>query len=168
MEEWRIIEEFSNYAVSDMGRIKRIKKGRRTQIGLVLQQRKNRCGYMYLSLCKNGTHTRTIHRLVLKAFIGNNDLDCNHIDGDKSNNKLENLEYCTKSENMIHAYKNGLGEKIGTSKLKDGEVWLIKRILNSDLFRYKKITQDFISKMFKVSFGTISKIKRGILWSHIL
>jgi len=174
MEEWRIIEEFSNYAISNMGRVKRIKKtGRNTKVGHILKQRKNRCGYMYTSMCKDGKRTsKTIHRLVLKTFIGYNDLDCNHIDGDKTNNKLENLEYCTKSKNMIHAYENGLeisvkGEKHGRSKLKEDEVWLIKRILDSDLFRDKKITQDFISKMFKVSFGTISKIKRGVLWSHI-
>jgi len=173
MEEWRTIEEFPNYAVSDMGRVKRINKGRRTQVGKIISQRKNRGGYMYVTLCKDGKRkSKTIHRLVLNAFIGKSDLDCNHIDGDKTNNKLENLEYCTKSRNMIHAYENGLeisvkGEKHGRSKLKEDEVWLIKRILNSDLFRDKKITQDFISKMFKVNFGTISKIKKGTIWSHL-
>jgi len=85
---------------------------------------------------------------------------------------LENLEYCTKSENMIHAYKNRLetpikGEKHGRSKLKENEVWLIKKILNSDLYADKKITLTFIAKMFKVRLETISKIKNGIIWSHL-
>lgn len=173
MEEWKTIEEFPNYAISDIGRVKRISKGRNTYVGKILKQRKNRYGYMYTNLCKNGKRkSKTIHRLVLRYFIGYSDLDCNHDDGNKTNNKLKNLYYCTKSKNMIHAYENGLeisikGEKHGRSKLKEGEAWLIKRILNSQLFKNKIITQNFISKMFKVSFGTISKIKRGILWSHI-
>ena len=59
------------------------------------------------------------------------------------------------------------GELNNSSKLKNGEVWLIKKILNSDLYKSKKISQEFIGKMFGVKRVTITDIKSGKIWSHI-
>lgn len=68
-------------------------------------------GYVYITL-KNGIvyETKRLHRLVAQAFIPNpNNLEqVNHIDGDKKNNKVSNLEWCSQSQNVQHAYDNGL------------------------------------------------------------
>jgi hypothetical protein len=71
----------------------------------------NHSGYVYVCLYKNGKCTRKfIHRLVLEAFMPNpeNKPFCNHKDCNTTNNHIDNLEWCTNKENIIHAYKNGL------------------------------------------------------------
>lgn len=69
----------------------------------------NRNGYLEVSLRVNGiTVTKRVHRLVYEAFCGCTDLEVNHIDGDKANNSLANLEVCTRKENMEHAKRKGL------------------------------------------------------------
>lgn len=85
---------------------------------------RNRAGTEYqiinFSLINGKKKTYRAHRLVLMAFkpVDNmENLEVNHIDGNKKNNKLENLEWCTSSENQIHAFKTGLnkarqGEKV--------------------------------------------------------
>ena len=68
-------------------------------------------GYVWVSLCKNGkSKTYSIHRLVALTFIENPNKfpAVNHIDGNKENNCIENLEWCTIHENQMHASKNGL------------------------------------------------------------
>jgi len=68
-------------------------------------------GYYYVCLSKNGKVRKfKVNRLVAQAFIPNPDNKpfVNHIDGDKLNNNVNNLEWCTQSENMLHAYKYGL------------------------------------------------------------
>ena len=74
----------------------------------------NRNGYVYVYLCNDGKDINMrVHRLVAEAFIPNpNNLpQVNHKDGNKINNRVDNLEWCTASENIRHAYKNGLRNK---------------------------------------------------------
>lgn len=79
----------------------------------ILKQYKKNSWYMYVVLSKwNCTHKHYIHRLVLLTFIGESELLVNHIDWVKTNNNLDNLEYVTRSENQLHAYKNGLQKVI--------------------------------------------------------
>lgn len=77
----------------------------------------NNPGYKFVVLRKNGTSkNKMIHRLVAETFL-NNPMDCiNHKDGDKSNNDVDNLEWCTYSENRFHAYKTGLSPQKGNPK----------------------------------------------------
>lgn len=71
----------------------------------------NHNGYKYICLYKNKKVKRVfVHRLVLEAFVSNpeNKPFCNHKDCNTQNNHVDNLEWCTNQENIIHAYKNGL------------------------------------------------------------
>ncbi|MGN1298135.1 MAG: NUMOD4 domain-containing protein [Clostridia bacterium] len=124
MEEvWKDIDGYEGlYQVSNLGRVKsfdryvknkmsnkNIKKGR------VLRPCVSKYGYLNVNLVKNTKgKTSAIHRLVAIAFIENpeNKLCVNHIDGNKKNNNVYNLEWVTHSENNIHAIKTGLRKKM--------------------------------------------------------
>ena len=87
---------------------------------------KSRWGYMNVCLRKNGKgKTEKVHRIVAKAFLPNplNKREVNHIDGDKTNNELWNLEWATPSENMKHAVEEGLIHRRKMRIVETGEVY---------------------------------------------
>lgn len=97
---WKVINEFPNYSVSDDGRVKNNKTGK------ILAPSPDSNGYLSVGLYRDGKHTtKRIHKLVAEAFIPNplNLHEVNHIDGNKNNNDKSNLEYCTRSYNMLHS-----------------------------------------------------------------
>lgn len=122
-EEWRVIASFGEgvFLVSNKGSVKRLKyqhidnKGRvfkfkETDIKVHYREVKGR-GYGYVTLHYRGTKRQAqVHRLVAEAFIPNpdNKPEVNHIDGDKRNNCVENLEWVTRAENMYHAQSTDL------------------------------------------------------------
>lgn len=111
MEEvWKGIEGYNGkYLVSNYGRVVRAENGGCVDVSLNV----NSCGYLQLHLKgEKGRKTVTIHRLVATHFIPNpyNLPQINHKDGNKMNNKADNLEWCTASHNTQHAYDNGLKE----------------------------------------------------------
>jgi len=171
-EEWKILDEYGeDYFVSDLGRVKSFKQDKVD--GKILEPEVDKDGYYRVALYKNRKRfKRFVHVLVLETFIGkNNNYQCNHKNGIKSCNNLKNLKWITNSENIKHAFNIGLKSQIGElnnkSKFKNGEVWLIKKILNSDYYKFGKITNEFIGKMFNVKGNTVSRIKTGKRWSHI-
>lgn len=112
-EEWRHIVGFEDYIISSFGRVKCNKKN-----GYFSFQ-DNGKGYKSIMLRRNGkSFRRYVHRLVAITFIGPpNGKDVNHIDGNKSNNKLSNLEYLSRKENILHAMSIGIiGSKKGRMK----------------------------------------------------
>lgn len=120
-EIWKDIKGYEGlYQVSNLGRVRSldryVKQNHNTKQlkkGKIIQPTKNHKGYLGLKLCKENTSKKvSIHRLVAQTFIPNleNKPQVNHIDGDKTNNRIENLEWCTNSENQIHAYKMGLNK----------------------------------------------------------
>lgn len=102
-----------NGEVKSLNRLVRHRSGFRTIPERILTTNIYRDGYARTTLCKYGIEKQIlIHRLMAIAFIPNtkNKPFINHIDGNKQNNALENLEWCTSSENAIHSYKNGLSK----------------------------------------------------------
>jgi len=173
MEIWKTIENFPDYMVSDQGRVKSFK---RYKSGKLLKQWKTKNGYWFVVLYKNKkNYSKIVSRIIIETFNPVNNmeyLECNHIDGNKENNYIKNLEWLSRSGNQKHAFKIGLnsqlGEKNANSKLNDFKVRIIKQILNSPIIKHLKITQKEIGKIFGVKRKTISDIKNEKIWRHIL
>jgi hypothetical protein len=116
MEIFKDIEGYEGlYQVSNYGNIKSLGNGNANNPNWnkerILKYSKNTNKYCSIVLSKNGvSKTKTIHRLVAKAFLLNpqNKSQINHIDCNKENNTISNLEWCTSSENNFHRYANGL------------------------------------------------------------
>jgi hypothetical protein len=167
MEVWKNIIGFEGYyEISNLGEVRSIfyNKGK---LNSKLKQTNRNNGYMFVILYKNGVkHNKNIHRLVAESFILNPEKkeQVNHINGIKSDNKVENLEWNTMSENMIHAFKNGLMnqscDKNGNSKLTREQVFNIK-------YGIIKGSQRKIAKELGVSKSIIGLIKLGKVWQEI-
>lgn len=108
-ETWRPVVGFEgDYEVSDHGNLRSLKYGKVRPLRTYLWGP----GYLYCQLSKDGKSSPfSVHRLVALAFLGMPDGDrdeINHIDGDKLNNHVSNLEWCTRLQNMRHASAMGL------------------------------------------------------------
>lgn len=175
-EIWETIKSFENYQVSNLGNVKSLDRlikrdyhGDVKYNGKVLKNNLNHKGYPVVYLSVNSKQkTISVHRLVAIAFIKNpeNKPQVNHKNGIKTDNRVDNLEWCTNKENQIHAYKNGLrnsqrGVLNGFSKLTEKEVLEIRSLKN------KEIKLKYLSKKYNVSMTTISDIKKYKIWKHI-
>lgn len=111
-EIWKNVQGYEGlYEVSNIGRIRSIPRKGSFKNKHILKQVKNRCGYLMVHLCKNNKgKTVAVHRIVATTFLKNsqNKRDVNHIDGNKENNSVLNLEWTTHKENMKHARKHKL------------------------------------------------------------
>jgi hypothetical protein len=165
--ECKTIPGYENYECDIFGNVwslnyNKTKKRRKLKAAI------DRNGYLYLNLCKNNKRrTQRVHRLVMLTFCGASDLQVNHIDGNKKNNNLLNLEYCTGSENILHAFRTGLasnkGENNTRAKLTDKNVIEIK----TELLNYKRGMISALAKKYGVNPETIGGIKRGERWQHV-
>ena len=144
-------------------------RGRRIQKGRVLKTRISLKGYVQVSLSKNTVRFNTgVHRVAAIAFIPNpkNLPQVNHIDGNKQNNRIENLEWCTNSYNQNHAVKNKLinpnyGEKHHQAKLQNFEVQIARNL------HYSGATNIKLAKYYNISATAMSKILRKITYTNI-
>jgi predicted XRE-type DNA-binding protein len=171
IEEWKTIKEFPDYRISNLGKVKSFKKYHYTNERILKSSRdRNGDGYLFVNLYINGkSKICCVHRLVLCNFkpIDNHlDFEVNHMDGNKLNNYINNLEWCTKSENEFHAYKLGLkvslkGEDHGRSKLKEDDIKEIRTLLKKGEYSQRRIAE-----IFNVSQSQISRIKLGQRWDY--
>jgi len=170
IEQWAEIKRFPNYTISNWGRIKRITPYKTTKVGHILKPKKDKLGYLQLALSQNNNRkTILIHQLVLEVFICSRPKgkQCNHKDGNKSNNHIENLEWITASENVKHSFdvlgrKSVCGEQHGNSKLTENDVYNIRKMYATGLY-----SQHELARRFNVKVGAINPIVRYINWKHI-
>lgn len=133
----------------------------------ILRKRNCGSGYIGYSLRRDGnTYGMKAHRLVLLTFVGDSEMEVNHINGNKHDNRLENIEYCTRSENNRHAIETGLrimpyGDNAYRRTLSLKTVLDIKKAIAKGDKRFRAIAKDF-----GVASGTISKINTGKLWGR--
>jgi len=162
-EVWIIIENFSDYAVSNYGRVKVIdNKFAKKPIGEFLKLTPNGDGYAMIDISnKQGKQTVKVHRLVALHFLGKpatKKYQVNHIDGNKLNNHVSNLEWVTHAENMRHAVVNGLKP----TKLTKNDVIQIRKLL-----KQKNMTHKQIAKKFNVAQSIVARINTGTIWSCV-
>ena len=138
--------------------------------GKILKPFKTKKGYLRCDLRVNGKRKNVaVHRFVALAFIPNieNKPQINHKDGNKENNRVENLEWCSNSENQLHAFKNGLQKGNfchPNSKLTLEEVLYIK---NNCVVGSKKRGMQTMAKKFNVSTSSIKQIMIGKSYKYI-
>lgn len=164
--EWTPIPRWSWYAVSRDGRVKRIKSDTHQGDRFVGRELKRQPakGYEIVHLCSPDGRVKCfgVHRLVALAFIGDppgEDMNVNHIDGDKLNNTPENLEWVTRSENRRHAIDTGL---IPPRKLTEDDVVTIRdRYANGEANQYE------LAEEYGIHQVTVSEIVLRKIWSHV-
>lgn len=176
-EQWRNVAGFDGYQVSDHGRVRSLDRAVACGYGVGFQLRKGRVlkpvglqGYRRVGLhsCGKGKYLR-VHRLVAAAFLGDSVLQVNHKNGVRDDNRLENLEWVTQSENTQHSYdvlgnkaKAMKGEEHGRSKLTEANVLEIReRYASGGIFQRELAAEFSVSRM------AVSHIVNRKLWKHI-
>ncbi len=174
-EMWVAIPGFdASYEVSSFGRVRRISRGQHTRPGYILKPRIRR-NYLSVTLSagRQGTGKAfSIHRLVSEAFIGAipDGMQINHKNGNKTDNRPDNLEIVTPSENSLHSCrvlgKKGtpprlMGEKNHKAKLREPDIAKIF------LLRERGLSQQKIANQFGVDQTTVSCILRKKNWKHL-
>jgi hypothetical protein len=150
------------YKVSNLGNVISCKNGKER----LLKIWKNELGYSMINFIQNGKKKNLrVHRLVAEAFLPRveHKNEVNHIDGNKDNNNVKNLQWVTRKENMRHAFDNGLKvmpsrEKHPMSKLKEKDIKKIRQLYNQG----KK--QIELSKIYNVTQANISAIVTNKTW----
>jgi hypothetical protein len=165
---WRPVVGYEDhYEVSDDGYVRRIKAAPGATVGRILFFAKDRKGYRRVTLSVGGKGKRpAVHRLVAHAFIGPPPpgAECNHIDGNKKNNVVANLEWVTPLENHRHARRLGLirpleGEANGRAKLTLAQVGEIRALAGTE-------TQQTTASRYGISAVRVGQLQRGLGWQR--
>jgi len=170
-EQWKSIANYPNYEISNCGRFRNAKTGK------ILKANPGHFGYLRARIYnENGVWCVGVHRLVAMHFIPNdqNKPHVNHIDGNKKNNNVSNLEWATPSENMRHAYDTGI-KKGHAARSRDNP--LSKKVgmfdLDGNLIRTFYCVKDverecgyFVSNIVNVCNGK-KKTSHGYKWAYM-
>jgi len=167
-EIWKEID-FTNgvYAISNIGRLKRLVDRGKYRANQILKPCIDQTGYVKQVLCFDGKRlSKNIHTLVCHAFICKrpNNMCVNHKNGVKSDNRLENLEYVTYSQNVLDGIKRtgwGRGERHNKAKLFE---YQIKEIRNHT---YKRGDYKVLAQRYGVHRSLIGLIIKNKIWTHI-
>ncbi len=170
-EMWLPAPEFEGYyEVSNTGHVRRTLNPRKTRLGY-LSPVITAIGYERVGLHGQGEDATKlinvfVHRLVAKAFVPNpgNKPETNHKNGIKTDNRAENLEWCTRSENELHAYASGLakrGSGHGNAKIDENDVKTIRKL------RKEGVSLPQLSAKFSLSQSALSSICHYKVWKHV-
>lgn len=158
MVKWKTIKQNTKYQISNNGKV------RSNRTGFILKQNEWK-GYKFIKL---GASSLRIHRLVAEAFIPNPDCKrcVNHLNLNRSDNRVENLEWVTHKENSEHAkaagkYGQMIGEKHSQSKLREQDIREIRLLFTDGK------TKSHIARKFGVTFMNIHAILTGKTWTHV-
>jgi len=174
-EQWLPVKGYEGlYEVSDHGRVRSLERvvmrsnGAPQKVRAKLLRQSILDGYpsVGLTLTRNGSRRRQVHRLMAEAFLGPaKGLDARHLDGCRHNNLLTNLSYGTRKENVEDARRHGtlaLGERHGKAKLTTEQV-----VFARSAFKRKQISLTLLAKIWEVSVPTLSMAVSGRNWSHL-
>lgn len=174
MEEWRAVVGYEGlYQVSNLGRVMSLERYDRAKKFWPRRIRvlsHDSDGYLVVCLYKDGAKkTCKVHRLVAQAFIDNpnNYPEVNHIDENKENNCIDNLEWCTTKYNLTYGHRLDCvsGEKCNTAKLTPEDVREIRRIyVKGD----PQFGQSALARRFGVTHTAIDCLVKGKTWKQIL
>jgi len=170
-EEWRAFDENGHYEVSSLGRVRSVARvvafrHFRKSIRPVVLHLDGSTTYNRIKICADGGGRKVlVHRLVATAFLPNPNgyKYVNHIDGNKKNNVVGNLEWCSMKQNAQHALRTGLfavGEKSGRAILTDDDVRMIRRDARTVGFRT-------IARSLGVTHGVICNAFHRRTWTHV-
>lgn len=168
IEEWRPVVGYEGYySVSSLGNVRRDKPYKATVDGKILRPSAAN-GYLFVSLSKaSSSKCQRIHTLVCAAFIGERPEGkvINHKNGIKTDNRIENLEYCTLSENMRHAHSIGLLHQKGADNNNS-------RLTHEDAIKVKTMFKNGmkdreVSDATGFNKNTLRGIRKGVYWKHI-
>lgn len=172
MESWKTIIGYENYEINSSGAVRRRTKSKNGvfDVGFVLKSRLDKYGYLTVALYKDSAKsgkTITVHSLVLLCFLGPRPqgFEINHKDGNKQNNHISNLEYCTSEENRNHAIKMGLtsrGEDHYKAKLNNAIIHEMRR-----LYYIKKLPVSILHRKFGISKTHFLRCVQGKNWQHL-
>jgi len=167
-EIWKNIPNYEKfYSASTFGNIKRL-IGFGCKKEHLLKSKIDGGGRLFVCLSKNNIQKYfRVHQLILKTFVGEcpKGMESCHNNGNEFDNNISNLRYGTHQSNINDKIKQGTvrkGSQIKQAKLNELQVTEIKKLLKEN-----KLTQREISKMYNISFQTISLIKLNKTWKHI-
>ncbi len=169
-EIWRPCPDYEDiYDVSSFGRIRRNKRTRRNPEKRILKISLNTRGYPIICLTKNSKRTtKKVHRLVAKAFLKPAMIEknqVNHIDGNKANNHISNLEWVTNRENCLHAIRMGLWEAQHKRSLESTPKKISLPIANTIReLAQSGIVRRVLAAKFNLHVASIGEIIRNETW----
>lgn len=160
MEMWKTIPYETLYEVSENGKI------RNKETGHIKSTRFDKYGYPRVTLYPSGK-TYTIHRLIMTSFYSKEEWKehINHIDNNRSNSTLSNLEWCTAKENVAHMHNQNRNNNISGSLNPMSKI--TDKIARSIKYEHKELSNKEVGQLYGISRMAATRIRKSESWKHI-